>query len=51
MKRGEDGEYHVRRIFNPILQHKAFNDLLYHPRILDAVEALIGPTSSSTIRS
>jgi len=43
VKRGEDGQYHVRRIFNPIAHHKAFNDLLYHPRILDAVEALIGP--------
>src|SRR5215218_1196191 len=43
VKRGEDGEYHVRRIFNPIAHHKAFNDLLYHPRLLDAVEALIGP--------
>jgi ectoine hydroxylase-related dioxygenase (phytanoyl-CoA dioxygenase family) len=43
VKRGDDGQYHVRRIFNPIKQHTAFNDLLYHPRILDAVEALIGP--------
>jgi ectoine hydroxylase-related dioxygenase (phytanoyl-CoA dioxygenase family) len=43
VKRGEDGKYHVRRIFNPIAHHKAFNDLLYHPRILDAVEAVIGP--------
>jgi phytanoyl-CoA hydroxylase len=41
--RGEDGNYHVRRIFNPIKHHKAFSDLMRHPRILDAVEALIGP--------
>jgi phytanoyl-CoA hydroxylase len=43
VKRGEDGEYHVRRIFNPIKQHQAFWDVMHHPRILDAVEALIGP--------
>jgi ectoine hydroxylase-related dioxygenase (phytanoyl-CoA dioxygenase family) len=43
VKRGDDGQYHVRRIFNPIKHHQAFHDLLYHPRILDAVEALIGP--------
>ena len=37
------GERHVRRIFNPIAHHQAFNDLIFHPRILDAVETLIGP--------
>ena len=41
--RGDDGQYHVRRIFNPVKWHKAFYDLAFHPRILDAVEALIGP--------
>src|SRR4051812_4739561 len=46
VKRGEDGEYHVRRIFNPIKQHQAFYDAMMHPRILDAVEALIGPNIS-----
>ena len=43
VKRGEDGAYHVRRIFNPIKHHQAFYDAMCHPRILDAVEALIGP--------
>jgi phytanoyl-CoA hydroxylase len=43
VKRGEDGQYHVRRIFNPIKHHQAFWDVMHHPRILDAVEALIGP--------
>lgn len=41
--RGADGNYHVRRIFNPIKHHQAFYDMAFHPRILDAVEALIGP--------
>ncbi len=41
--RGRDGEYHVRRIFSPIQQHKVFHDAAFHPRILDAVEALVGP--------
>src|SRR5204863_8261136 len=41
--RGVDGNYHVRRVFSPTLHHKAFYDMAFHPRILDAVEALIGP--------
>jgi ectoine hydroxylase-related dioxygenase (phytanoyl-CoA dioxygenase family) len=41
--RGDDGKHHVRRIFNPIKHHQAFYDAMCHPRILDAVEALIGP--------
>jgi len=41
--RGDDGNHYVRRIFSPIQHHKAFYDLAFHPRILDAVEALIGP--------
>ena len=41
--RGHDGRHHVRRIFNPIKHHKAFHDAALHPRILDAVENLIGP--------
>ena len=41
--RGHDGAHHVRRIFNPIQHHKAFHDAAFHPRILDAVENLIGP--------
>ena len=40
---GHDGRHHVRRIFNPIQHHKAFHDAAFHPRILDAVETLIGP--------
>jgi ectoine hydroxylase-related dioxygenase (phytanoyl-CoA dioxygenase family) len=41
--RGDDGGYYVRRIFSPIQHHRAFYDLAFHPRILDAVEAVIGP--------
>jgi ectoine hydroxylase-related dioxygenase (phytanoyl-CoA dioxygenase family) len=41
--RGEDGRHHVRRIFNPIQHHRAFHQAAFHPRILDAVENLIGP--------
>ena len=41
--RGHDGAHHVRRIFNPMQHHKAFHDAAFHPRILDAVENLIGP--------
>jgi ectoine hydroxylase-related dioxygenase (phytanoyl-CoA dioxygenase family) len=41
--RGHDGRHHVRRIFNPIKHHKAFYDAAFHPRIVDAVENLIGP--------
>ena len=41
--RGDDGQHYVRRIFNPIKHHQAFYDAMCHPRILDAVEALIGP--------
>ena len=33
----------VRRIFNPIAHHQAFHDLVLNPKILDAVENLIGP--------
>ena len=39
----ETGERHVRRIFNPIAHHHAFNDLVHNSKILDAVETLIGP--------
>ncbi len=39
----DTGQRHVRRIFNPIAHHQAFMDLVHHPRILDAVESLIGP--------
>jgi ectoine hydroxylase-related dioxygenase (phytanoyl-CoA dioxygenase family) len=41
--KGSDGNYHVRRIFSPIRWHKTFENMVTHPRILDAVEALIGP--------
>ena len=33
----------MRRIFNPIAHHQAFNDLVFNPKILDVVENLIGP--------
>jgi phytanoyl-CoA hydroxylase len=38
-----DGKPQVRRIFDPIVQHKAFYDVAHHPRILDVLENLIGP--------
>jgi ectoine hydroxylase-related dioxygenase (phytanoyl-CoA dioxygenase family) len=41
--RSDTGERRVRRIFNPIAHHQAFHDLVFHPRIVDAVEGLIGP--------
>lgn len=40
---GVDGGHHVRRIFDPIAHHRAFMDIAFHPKILDAVENLIGP--------
>jgi ectoine hydroxylase-related dioxygenase (phytanoyl-CoA dioxygenase family) len=50
IKPGHDGEAavrhaknHVRRIFDPVEHHQAFRDTAFHPRILDAVENLIGP--------
>ena len=41
--RSDRGERRLRRIFNPIAHHQAFHDLVFHPRILGAVESLIGP--------
>jgi ectoine hydroxylase-related dioxygenase (phytanoyl-CoA dioxygenase family) len=41
--RTESGGWSPRRIFNPTAQHQAFYDLVFHPKILDAVENLIGP--------
>jgi ectoine hydroxylase-related dioxygenase (phytanoyl-CoA dioxygenase family) len=41
--RTDDGGYAVRRIFDPIIRHQAFHDLVLNPRILDVVENLIGP--------
>ncbi len=38
-----DGNWSVRRIFNPIAHHQVFYDLVFNPRILDVVENLIGP--------
>jgi len=46
MTRGADGEHHVRRIFHPVVQHEAFREVAFHPRILGAVENLIGPNIS-----
>ncbi len=40
---GADGRSYVRRIFNPIEHHKVFHELVFHPKIVDAVENLIGP--------
>lgn len=40
---GDDGKYHVRRLFSPIQHHKVFYDMAFHSKILDAVENLIGP--------
>jgi ectoine hydroxylase-related dioxygenase (phytanoyl-CoA dioxygenase family) len=41
--RSDTGQRNVRRIFNPIAHHQAFNDLVFHEGIVDAVESLIGP--------
>lgn len=40
---GEDGRPGVTRIRHPIAQHEAFRALISHPKLLDLVEALIGP--------
>lgn len=40
---GEDGNRYVRRVFEPIQHHAAFLDLASNPKIVDAVENLIGP--------
>jgi len=40
---GEDGRHHITRVRHPIAQHPAFLDLVSHPKLLDLVEALIGP--------
>src|SRR6266567_5007278 len=39
----DDGQWSVRRIFNPIAHHQAFHDLIFNPKILDVVENLFGP--------
>ncbi|MBV9171921.1 MAG: phytanoyl-CoA dioxygenase family protein [Chloroflexi bacterium] len=39
----DDGGYSVRRIYEPIVRHEAFRALVHNPKILDVVEALIGP--------
>jgi hypothetical protein len=44
MVKGLDGRHHVKRICDPIARHPAFYDLVFHPRILDVVERLIGPS-------
>jgi ectoine hydroxylase-related dioxygenase (phytanoyl-CoA dioxygenase family) len=36
------GRRYVKRVFNPILRHEAFKDLVAHEKILDIVETLIG---------
>ncbi len=41
--RGHDGNHYVRRLFSPIKHHQVFRDTASHPKILDAVQALIGP--------
>ena len=43
MVKGLDGRYHVKRICDPIAHHPTFYHLVFHPRILDVVERLIGP--------
>ncbi|MDQ6674492.1 MAG: phytanoyl-CoA dioxygenase family protein [Chloroflexota bacterium] len=41
--RTDGGGFSVRRIFEPIVRHPAFHDLVLNPKILDVVENLIGP--------
>ena len=43
MVKGLDRRSHVKRICDPIAHHRAFYDLVFHRRILDVVERLIGP--------
>ncbi|MGO9334886.1 MAG: phytanoyl-CoA dioxygenase family protein [Acidimicrobiales bacterium] len=38
-----EGKPQVRRVFNPIVHHKAFRDAAHHRGILDVLENLIGP--------
>jgi ectoine hydroxylase-related dioxygenase (phytanoyl-CoA dioxygenase family) len=40
--KGPDEGYHVTRVRDPIKHHRAFYDLVFHRRILDVVENLIG---------
>ncbi|HTW98391.1 MAG TPA: phytanoyl-CoA dioxygenase family protein [Acidimicrobiales bacterium] len=37
------GQRYVKRVFNPIARHDAFEKLVSHPAILDVLEELIGP--------
>lgn len=39
---GLDGRHHVKRVWDPIAQHRAFYKLAFDSRILDVVERLIG---------
>ena len=41
--RGRDGARLVSRVRDPITQHRRFHELVFHARILDVVETLIGP--------
>lgn len=40
---GDDGQPSVTRVRHPIAQHEAFRALVSHAKLLDLVEALIGP--------
>jgi len=42
LSQGSNGTRNVRRIVDPIQHHKTFRDTAFHPRILDAVENLLG---------
>lgn len=37
------GKRYVKRVFNPILRHEAFRNLVSHDKILEIVETLVGP--------
>src|SRR5580700_3283225 len=37
------GRRYVKRVYNPIARHEAFRKLVFHDKILDVVEELIGP--------
>jgi phytanoyl-CoA hydroxylase len=41
--RGPNGRRLVSRVRDPITQDRRFHDLVFHPRVLDVVEMLIGP--------
>lgn len=40
---GSPKQRYVKRVFDPIERHEVFRQLVFHSRILDVVEAIVGP--------